>query len=298
MAAARVSIGLPVFNGEKLVAEALDSLLAQTFEDFEVVVADNASTDRTLDIARQFAAQDPRVSVLTSDRNRGAAWNYNRVFAACHGEYFRWQAHDDLVLPTMTERCVEALDADAGAVLAHPYTRFIDPAGQFVRNYPSDLGATADSAADRFRSTVKRVTYCHPVFGLMRREALQRTARIAPFVGSDMTLLYELSLLGRFSVVPEYLFVSRPANSLRANPTKKSLTAWFDPDHHRRPPVPVDHAWAMAVAIKRAPLGLGESARCAAMLATQWPPAFARRRRRTRRRERLAAGPAAPNRAV
>lgn len=298
MTTARVSIGLPVYNGENLVAEALESLVSQSFEDLEIVVADNASTDRTLEIVREFAARDPRIIVLSSDRNRGAAWNYNRVLDACSGEYFRWQAHDDRVLPAATERCVQALDDDPGAVLAHPYTRLIEASGRLVRDYPDDLGAVGDDPAARLRSTVQRLTYCHPVFGLVRRDALQRTARIAPFVGSDVTLLYELSLYGRFAVVPEYLFVARQANSIRANPTKRSLTAWFDPDRSRRPPVPVDHAWATAVAIARAPLGGADKARCAAVLATVWPQEYGRRVRRRRRRERLAAQPAGVNPAV
>jgi len=288
MAAARVSVGLPVYNGERFLADALDGLVKQTYDDLEIVVADNASTDRTVEIVRDFAASDARIRLLPSDRNRGAAWNYNRVFDACSGEFFRWHAHDDRLLPANTERSVEALDADPGAVLAHTYTHLIDAGGGAIMDYADDLGADGDRPSDRLASTMRRLVYLHPVFGLVRRDALARTARIAPFIGSDVTLLYELSLFGRFAVVPEHLFVARQANSIRVHTTKKSLTAWFDPDSPRRPPVSVDHALAIATAIRRAGLGPTETARSLAVLGRVWPVEYGRRYKRRRRRERLA----------
>src|SRR5688572_10868700 len=95
----RVSIGLPVYNGENYLAEAIDSILAQTFEDFELIISDNASTDRTQEICEAYAAKDGRIRYYRSEVNKGSAWNFNRVFELARGEYFKWAAHDDYIAP-------------------------------------------------------------------------------------------------------------------------------------------------------------------------------------------------------
>src|SRR2546425_9420098 len=95
-AAPQVSVGLPVYNGERYLAEALDSLLTQSYEDFELIICDNASTDRTGEIARSYAAKDKRVRYARNDKNLGAGGNFRRGFALASGEYFRWAASDDV----------------------------------------------------------------------------------------------------------------------------------------------------------------------------------------------------------
>src|SRR5579872_4758271 len=114
----RVTIGVPVFNGEAFVAETLKSLLNQTFTDFEIVISDNASTDGTGQICQTYAARDPRIHYYRSDVNRGAAWNHNRVFELAKGEYFKWNSADDLCAPEFLARCVASLDDDPAAVMA------------------------------------------------------------------------------------------------------------------------------------------------------------------------------------
>jgi glycosyltransferase involved in cell wall biosynthesis len=88
----RVSIGLPVFNGEKYLAEALDSILSQTYRDFKLIISDNASTDRTEQICREYAAKDRRIRYYRNEKNIGAPKNFNRVFELSSGKYFRWDA--------------------------------------------------------------------------------------------------------------------------------------------------------------------------------------------------------------
>ena len=95
----RVSIGLPVYNGENFLEFALDSILGQTFQDFELIISDNASTDATESICRRYAAKDSRIRYYRNPNNQGAAQNYNRVFALARGEYFKWAAHDDVCKP-------------------------------------------------------------------------------------------------------------------------------------------------------------------------------------------------------
>jgi len=275
----RVSIGLPVYNGERFVGEAIGSLLAQSFEDFEILVADNASTDRTLDICRDLAARDARVRVHTSERNLGAAPNFNRAFDLARGEYFKWAAHDDLCEPDYLRSCVEALDDDPSVVLCHSDVHWIDDDSRFLQAYDPqlpDTGSPRPSA--RFRDLVLSEHFCFDVFGLIRREVLARTPRIASFSGSDRTLLAELGLRGRFHRIPRPLFLSRDhaRRSIRSmHPWERA--AWFDPALAGRIQLP---HWRLlgeyAAAIARVPLPPRERWASRAVL----PRWMARNRRR------------------
>lgn len=282
----RVSIGLPVYNGERFIEQSVRSVLDQTFRDLELIVSDNASTDGTLAILDRLAADDPRVRVVRNEQNRGAAWNYNRVFELASGELFRWHAHDDWFEPTLIERLVDVLDADREAVLAHSWTRFIDDDGETQREFHDDLGVVAARAGDRLRSVIDRLTFCNAVFGLARRDVLAETALIGAFPGSDVTLLYELALRGRFAVVPELLFVRRPGASIKANPTKRMVAQWFDPAAKRRRATGLQHLRATLVAIRRLDLGVGERLHATTVFLRVWPLEYARRERRRARRAR------------
>ena len=92
----RVSIGLPVYNGQEFLEETLHSILNQTFNDFELIICDNASTDRTAEICRSFAKRDRRIRYYRNEINLGAAKNFNGVFFLARGEYLKWSDNDDL----------------------------------------------------------------------------------------------------------------------------------------------------------------------------------------------------------
>src|SRR4051812_42293346 len=127
---ARVCIGMPVYNGQRYVAAAIESIRAQTFADFELIISDNASTDATGEICRAFAAKDSRIIYNRLSSNVGAILNFERVYKLGGGQYYKWHAHDDLIEPAFLARCVEALDREPSAVLAYPKAKFIDSAGQ------------------------------------------------------------------------------------------------------------------------------------------------------------------------
>src|SRR6516225_9483787 len=93
----QVTVCLPVYNGQNYVGDAIRSVLGQTFEDFELVISDNASTDGTAEICRRAAARDPRVRYFRADTNRGLAWNHNHAFALAGGRYVMWMGHDDVL---------------------------------------------------------------------------------------------------------------------------------------------------------------------------------------------------------
>ncbi|WP_181705386.1 glycosyltransferase family 2 protein [Chthonobacter rhizosphaerae] len=206
----RVSLGLPVYNGEKYVGGALECLLGQTFQDFELIISDNASTDRTGAICRSFAARDPRVKYLRNPHNLGAGPNFNHVFHQAVGTYFKWCACDDLLGPTFLAETVRALDENPDTVLAFGRTESIDDTAHIVPLVGSNMPAVLDERpARRFRQVLREIGTCYEVFGLIRRDALAATTLHRPYYGSDRALLLELSLLGKFRLVPDAVLYSR-----------------------------------------------------------------------------------------
>lgn len=229
---ALVNIGMPVYNGANYIAEAIESLLAQTFADFELIISDNGSTDRTEDICRTFAARDARVRYVRHDHNRGAAWNYNHTFALSHSLYFKWAGHDDICAPPFLEKCVSVLDSRGPqAVLCYPRTILIDAAGHVTRPYVENMDLAFDGPVKRLRQVLKHLGACTPVFGLIRSDALRRTRLIGAFVASDVVLLRELALLGQFHEIAEPLYFRRvhPEQYWETQTTDWQRLRWFDP---------------------------------------------------------------------
>lgn len=260
-----VSIGMPVYNGANFMAHSIDSLLAQTYGDFELILCDNASTDETEAIARDFAARDPRVRYHRNASNVGASANYNLSFELARGRYFKWAAHDDLCAPTYLERCVAALDADPGVVLAYTQATAIDSAGETVKVYPGKHHFDDPQARVRFYEFVLDPHPVVAVFGVMRRETLARTRLIGKYAGSDRPLLSELSLLGKFYEVPERLFYYRfhEAQSWGGNKSPQAQQAWYDPRRAGKTTFP---QWRLLRehlrSIERSPLGAKDRLSC------------------------------------
>ena len=230
----KVSIGMPVYNGERFIRDAIDSILSQTFEDFELIISDNASTDRTEEICRESAAKDKRIQYYRNEKNLGAAKNYNRVFELSTGKYFKWAAHDDMCAPTYLERCIEVLDQNASVLLCYPKTVIIDEHGNHIENYFDNLHLNYPKPHERFKHFHICYHYprrCNPLLGLIRASVLKKTPLIQNYVASDMILLGELALLGEFCEISEYLFFRRDhrQTSVHANPTYYERTLWFDP---------------------------------------------------------------------
>jgi glycosyltransferase involved in cell wall biosynthesis len=227
----KVSIGLPVRNGGRHLAEAIDAILAQTFPDFELIISDNASTDDTPAICETYAARDPRVRVILQERNIGAAGNFNLVFARSTGKYFKWAAHDDLIHPSYLEACLAVLEAQPDAVLCQSLVEIVDRDHGEREVYDHTAFGSARPAPSERLAARLRARPCTDIFGLIRREALQDTALIADHVGADRTLLIELALRGRFAAVPEVLFFNRdhPDRFTRQLKSMHAQAEWFAP---------------------------------------------------------------------
>lgn len=277
-------MGLPVYNGAQYVAQTIESLLNQTFGDFELIICDNNSTDQTEAICRRYAQQDSRIRYYRNATNLGAAGNYNRTLDLSRGEYFKWAAHDDICLPTFLEKCVAVLDQDPTVVVAYPKTAVIDEQGRVLYYDNFKLATDATSAPKRYATLINvnhRLHGVPEIFGLMRASALKMACPHGAYARADSVILVRLCLLGRFFEVSEYLFYSRRHSSqsitqiprwIREGRSRLSRflgtgpippTEWWDRSKMGRITFP---EWRIlreySAAISRAPLYLLERLRC------------------------------------
>jgi len=269
-----VAIGLPVYNGENFISEAIDSILAQTFTDFELVIGDNASTDATQEICREYAARDERIRYFRHERNLGAAPNYNFTFSKASSTYFRWAAHDDLCCPEYLELAVEALEARPEAVLAFPRSVIIDDEGEALEECAADAGFASSRFDERVRATLMAERVDEPIFALMRSQAIRRTRLHGSYTGSDRVLLVELALEGDFIEIPRTLFEFREheQRSTRAfvGEGGHPREAWFDTSRAGKITFPNwKRVEQYATGILRAPVSTRVKMRCLRMLC-QW----------------------------
>jgi glycosyltransferase involved in cell wall biosynthesis len=242
----RVAIGIPVYNGADYLAAAIDSILAQSYGDFDLLISDNASTDGTEEICRDYARQDGRIRYVRQPRNLGAAANFNVLVPMSESPYFKWAAHDDVLAPGFLAACVEALDRDPTVVLASPASTLIDEAGMPLP-FSAECGGMVDAAGVcwpilpeknpgltvrdptvRFEAVMLNMAMCVEIFGLIRRSALLRTSLQGRFGGADKVLLAQLSLLGPYWLGQETLFLRRcHAQQFSAAASGAYRAAWF-----------------------------------------------------------------------
>ncbi|MGY0489072.1 glycosyltransferase family 2 protein [Streptomyces sp. WG-D5] len=276
----RLSIGLPVYNGEEYLAESLDALLGQTYEDFELVITDNASTDGTQDICRTYAAKDSRIRCIRLTRNIGAAPNHNYVFTQCRGELFKWASHDDLYARDLLRRCVEALDEHPEAVLAHADQAVIDEDGKVKVPYAYTLNTASPYAPERFRSMLFEPGG-DDFYGVIRADVLRKVKPHDSYHHADRTFVAEIGLHGSFHQVPELLYFRRdhPTRAERANPSKRARCVNLDPRRagalHPTPRLLAEYVLGFVSAIRRAPLSSAERRACYGHLAA-WATSRAR----------------------
>ena len=225
----QVSIGMPLYNAERYLRNALDALLGQTFEDFELVISDNASGDATEAICREYAQRDSRVKYHRSASNHGAIWNFNEVFRLSTGQYFKWSAYDDIVDESFLQKCVDCLNAHSDVAWCHSRTSHLDESGNVIAagddpTIPGmetshslllqDYGLPPQTRASptahkRFTGVLLGTTWCSDSYGLIRSEVLRRTRLLLPCYGAEKVLMGEISLQGRFVEIPEVLAYER-----------------------------------------------------------------------------------------
>jgi glycosyltransferase involved in cell wall biosynthesis len=271
----RLSVGLPVYNGSAYVAESIEALLGQTFEDFELIISDNASTDDTGDICRSYEKLDSRIRYYRQPRNVGLAPNHNFCVEHASAELFKWAAGDDLYARDLLEKCVAALDEYPQVVLAHSFTAMIDGDGTVFQANDYPLASSAPRAPDRFRSLLND-NGGDDDGGVMRKAVLLGTAMKESYHHADRTIITEVALYGPFYQVPEWLYFRRdhPDRAERSHPGIRARCANMDPRRADpwRNPVPRllgEYIWAYYRMIQRSPLPPAERRECYRHLA-EW----------------------------
>lgn len=279
----KVTVGLPVYNGERHLEAAIRSILAQTFTDLELVISDNASTDATGEICRDYALLDERIRYHRQDVNVGCRGNFHVVFGlGAGGEYFKWAGHDDQIEPTYLARCVAHLDAHPDDVLCTSRIRLIDGQDRELPGAPEPATFHDPAPHLRMRALFAVPATYQTIFGVIRRSTLAATRLLGPWFASDRALQIELSLHGGFGLVPDRLFVSREHEG-RGDYVDDPVE-WYAPERAGSPETGYwHHLWWVSRALATVPMSRVERALCTAELARRasgkasvWLPTLAR----------------------
>jgi glycosyltransferase involved in cell wall biosynthesis len=224
----KITVGMPVFNSQEYLSPAIDAILDQTTGDFEIIIADNASTDRTREICLAYQAKDTRIRYIRFDEGWSVARTYNRLVELARGVYFKWAAPDDLIAPAFLERCAEVLDQEPDVVVCYPRTRLIDELGRVLGTYADELNLRSPQPHQRLRGFYQNQGLCHPVYGLIRVNALRQSGLLGEFPMADRVLISELALKGQIHELPAYLFLRRihPGFSARVNAVDIDFPKW------------------------------------------------------------------------
>jgi glycosyltransferase involved in cell wall biosynthesis len=256
-----VTIGVPAYNSERHLRTSLDSLLAQTYRDFVLVISDNASTDSTADICQEYVRKDPRVKYFRNPVNVGMTGNFNRVFELTHTKYIKWSTADDFWAPEMLADAVAVMEADPSIAVCYPQTIIVNDEGREQGPYYDQLHLMQDDPAERFSLLVDRIKLVNHHLGLLRTDAVRRTRLFGKHVSADIGFLAEMSLYGKFYEVKKPQFFRRfhidSSSWNRAAGDEEQEARRFHAANVRRVPFQSFryHAWFMR-AILRSPLSL------------------------------------------
>lgn len=216
-----VNIGFPVYNAEKFICQALDSLLNQDYEHFELIISDNHSTDSTEEICLDYRARDKRVRYFRNEMNVGAIKNFNKVFELSHGEYFMWHAHDDFKEPSYISSCLKIMEKYPNVILCCTDALLAEKGG--YGRLQDNFSTIGMSLNRRFRKILWNNS-CASIYGLIRSRVLRKTGLFRNVFGPDNLLLAELSLMGEFFQLPLVLFKI----SIRSGNVVKKVKAVFE----------------------------------------------------------------------
>ncbi len=222
----RVSIGLPVFNGERFLLEAIESIQSQTLQDFELLISDNASTDATWEICRQCAENDSRIRLHRNEINLGAIRNFEMVLSMAQADYFMWDAHDDLLTPSYVERCWNFLESHPDFVLCCARTTIIDEWGSELQSPLTDYHLDSDQVTDRCAKCLGNLGILFDaVYGLIRKDFLlslgEETRR-----GGELVIVFSAALEGKMAQLPEVLRYYRYHPSQISYQTRSREDRW------------------------------------------------------------------------
>ncbi|MBN1464118.1 glycosyltransferase family 2 protein [candidate division KSB1 bacterium] len=257
-----ISVGMPVYNGERYLSQAIDSILAQSFADFTLIISDNASIDRTQAICQDYANRDSRIRYIRQPKNLGGPRNWNYLFSCSQSPYFKWASANDLCHPDFLSGCKKILDERHDVVLCYPRTKFIDENGQVSKEYQDVLDIQDENSTDRFIRLLMTMKLNNAESGLMRASALRKTALEGIHQGGDINLMAELILYGKFYELPEYYYYRRMSpDSATLNKSKEEIRQFNNPNSGKIDLSTFKYHFAFFRAVHNASLQLSEKMR-------------------------------------
>lgn len=262
--AIKLSIGMPLYNAAPWLPQAIESILAQTYADFEFIISDNASSDASETICRDYAARDKRIQYHRNPKNIGLCENYNAVFRYATGVYFKWASSNDICAPTFLARCVEVLDRNPDVVLCYPRTLLFNDILGTEEHYQDGLHLMSDDPFTRLAWLLASIGLNNAINGLIRADALHQTNLISVYFSSDIKLLAELALRGKFYEVPDFLYRRRmePRTASRLQ-SRDRVVEYFYPNRDNR--MLFQH-WKLAAgyfaAVSGSPLSVSQRLKC------------------------------------
>jgi hypothetical protein len=234
----RVCIAMPLRNAQQHLARTIESILAQTFSDLELVICDNASTDASEQICREFVRRDKRVIYTRLPQTIRMADNRQRACRLGAGsQFFKWAMPGELLPSTFIQRCVEALDRDSTAVLAFAHARRFEQQQQIHQQHHARLASDSHCPTQRF-AAIALANHALgdqiELLGLFRRAALELIPPPADHPAAERVFLARLALVGRFVQVPEAILLAcDPSGSnlglANCSPRNRHMTAITPP---------------------------------------------------------------------
>ena len=216
----KLSIGMPVYNGELFIERAIESILAQTFTDFELIISDNASTDSTQEICQNFSKKDDRIRIFKQEKNIGVHRNFYFLLSQARGEYFAWAAVDDYLDKDFMEKNLKVLESNNSIVSSIgkiiPYgteslnidPKLIDTSNypKFLKNYVKrgrhkkmmDTGPISGDINTKIRNLLKITKALGRWYGVHRTEQLKQCIIKKPFINVEVAVFLNLLRLGNF----------------------------------------------------------------------------------------------------
>jgi glycosyltransferase involved in cell wall biosynthesis len=207
-----VSIGMPVYNEDRFIEEAIISVLNQDYKNFELIISDNASTDQTKEICLKYSEKDSRIRFYSQNSMTDSTTNFNFVASMGKGDFFMWASGHDTRDPTFISRCVATFEKSDSIVLCYSDAIWIDSEGKNVGNEKSDIDTIGMSKIMRIKKVFWNLGYAYPIYGLFRKDILDTILPYQKILGPDILLLNELSAIGEFARIPEPLFNIRKSS--------------------------------------------------------------------------------------
>ena len=219
----KVSIGLPVYNGEKFIQKKLDSIIEQSFTNFEIIISDNASTDSTQRICEKYVKKDNRIYYFRQKKNMGVWWNYDFVLQKARYDYFLWTAVDDLLLATFLEKNIAILERNSNIACSISKMKLygektksleIKPNDsifqKIIKKIQKDLGymntfPASGNYEERVKEYIKKLNHNQIIYGIFRTKLIKKAHVKDSFLMVEGCTILNILKDGELFVIDEVL---------------------------------------------------------------------------------------------